>query len=206
MSEESSAQLPALLIRRAKGLREPLLGRRARYLMTSHGPDGEWLAHGWKTDLRIVSEIVENVPGLEEPGLWVQDERDFYGDYASINRVSVGISRLWVEQYVSASPSRDESVGVDWVGRLNRNANEPEVHGLHPAEGHPDPVGRRVVVVGDSVEADLRAVSPVRMTDSGDLALTVLSERDWYHWGSQSSPRIPHPSLRWEPAMSVWVE
>jgi hypothetical protein len=47
-SPTTGARVPALLIRRAREFTEPLLGRRARFLMTSHSREGEWLAHGWK--------------------------------------------------------------------------------------------------------------------------------------------------------------
>jgi hypothetical protein len=205
-SEASTAGVPALLIRRARGLREPLLGHRARYLMTSHSPDGEWLAHGWKDDLRIVSEVLDQVDGIDEPAVWIQDERDYYGDRLATNRFAVGVSRIWLEQYVSTTLSLPTAQPHSWLDNLNRNPNTPELRSLQTAEGHPDPVGRRVVLMSDTVETDLRAVSPVRMTDNGDLALTVLPERDWYRWSSWNRQTDPHPSLRWEPATSVWVE
>jgi hypothetical protein len=198
--------VPALLIRRARSLKEPLIGRRARYLLTSHDPEGDLLAHGWKDGLRIVSDVVGHIDGIDEPAIWIQDERDYYGDCLTTNRLAVGVSRLWVEQYVSARAPVPMSSPHSWLDNLNRSPNAPELRPLLPAEGHPDLVGRRVVLIRDVVETDLRAVSPVRMTDSGDLALTVLAEGDWYRWSSQPRLADPHPSLRWEPAASVWVE
>ena len=43
------------------------------------------------------------------------------------------------------------------------------------------------------------------MTNDGDLAITVMAERDWYRW-ARDYPAEPHPSLRWEHASNVWVE
>jgi hypothetical protein len=196
---------PALLIRRALGLNEPLTGRRARFLMTSYTHDGTWLAHGWKDSLRIVSEVIPKIRGVDEPAVWVQEERDYYGDCGSTNRFAVGRSRVWVEQYVSSTTPAEDPGSVVWLDNLNRNPNTPELRTLHSVQGHPDPVGARVVVAGERVETDLRAVSPVRMTNDGDLAITVMAERDWYRW-ARDYPAEPHPSLRWEHASNVWVE
>lgn len=197
--------VPSLLIRRVRDVHEPLVGKRARFLMTSHSPEGEWLAHGWKDGLRIVSEVVDAAPGLEEPTVWIQEERDFYAAEPAAGRFAVGVSRLWVEQYVSSTaPATD--MNDDWLDNLNRDPNSPEIRALRPAEGHPDPVGARVVVAGDgTLETDLRAVGPVRMTNDGELAITVMTERDWYGW-ARDYPAQPHPTLRWERSEQVWVE
>ena len=204
-AEESLAQRRlAIVIRRANDLNEPLLGKRARFLMTSHTREGDWLAHGWKEDLRIVSDS-EDIPGLDEPGVWIQEERDYYGDEPSSNRFAVGVSRLWVEQYVSAVAPADDSSSTAWLDNLNRDPNSPEIRALASVEGHPDPVGARVVIIGDQIETDIRAVSPVRMTNGGDLAITVMAERDWYRW-ARDYPAQPHPSLRWEHTVNVLVE
>ena len=138
----------AIVIRRAYDLTEPLLGKRARFLMTSHTREGDWLARGWKEGLRIVSEHRLR-PWPQRPGVWIQEERDYYGDHPSANRFVVGVSRLWVEQYVSASAPSDPSGSTAWLDNLNRDPNSPEVRALTSVEGHPDPVGARVVIVGD---------------------------------------------------------
>jgi hypothetical protein len=65
------ASSPALLIRRAVGLTEHLIGRRATFLMTSYTPEGEWRAYGWKDGLRIVSEVLPRGTGLDEPAVWI---------------------------------------------------------------------------------------------------------------------------------------
>lgn len=199
---------PALLIRRASEAEAGLLGRRARFLVSSHAPSGEWLAYGWRDGLRIVSDIVEPVKDLDERALWVQEERDFYGETPSINRYAVGLSRVWIEQYVSCeSPTPDVRPDEAWLEELNRDPNEPTLRLLHAVQGYPDPVGRRVVVMDmTDAETDLRAVSPVRMTDGGELAIAVMAERDWYRWGERNYGREPHPSLRWVPAAHAWVE
>ena len=202
--------VPGLLIRRASHFTESMVGRRARFLLTSHDEQGAWLAHGWKDGLRIVSGAPAAVEGLGEPALWVQEEREFYGSCCTVNRFAVGVSRVWVEQYVTGSTTRraQSQPSAAWVDSLNTNPNLPELRDLHPAEGHPDPIGARVVLVhadGD-LEVDLRAVTPVRMTDGGELAIAVLSERDWYRWSEHKYGHAPHPTLRWAPAARIWVE
>ncbi|MDF2144648.1 hypothetical protein [Knoellia sp. p5-6-4] len=184
------------------------MGRRGRFLLSSHDPSGDWLAYGWRDGLRMVSDVVEPVQDLDEPAVWVQEERDFYGKTKSINRYAVGLSRVWVEQYVSCeSPTLDVRPQEAWLEELNRDPNEPTLRRLHAAQGFPDPVGRRIVLMdGTDAETDLRAVSPVRMTDDGELAIAVMAERDWYRWGERSYGPEPHPSLRWMPAAQVWVE
>ncbi|QGN58854.1 hypothetical protein [Nostocoides sp. HKS02] len=174
--------------------------------MTSHDHDGQITAHGWKDGLRIASEASDHVDGLGEPGIWIQEERDYYQDRLTTNRFAVGLSRLWVEQYVSTRDAPPVMNTQPWLDNLNRNPNTPELRPLQMAEGHPDLVGRRVVIVADTIETDLRAVSPLRMTDSGDLALTVLAERDWYRWSAGDCAKQAHSSLRWQPAARVWVE
>lgn len=199
------SNVPAILIRRAKDIREPLVGKRARFLMTSHTSEGDWLSYGWKDGLRIVSEPTEDLLGLGEAGVWIQEERDYYGDCDATNRFAVGLSRLWTEQYISAPSVADVSPQQVWIENLNRDPNAPEVRPLQPAEGYPDPVGRRVVAVGEEITTDLRAVGPVRITSTGDLAITVMAERDWYRW-VRDYPAEPHPTLRWVSAADVWME
>jgi hypothetical protein len=62
------------------------------------------------------------------------------------------------------------------------------------------------VIVDESIETDLRAVGPVRITDGGELALTVIAESDWYRWSARHYRLEPHPTLRWEAAAKVWLE
>lgn len=199
---------PALMIRRASEADVGLMGRRGRFLLSSHDPSGDWLAYGWRDGLRIVSDVVEPVQDLDEPAVWVQEEHDFYRKTKSINRYAVGLSRVWVEQYVSyKSPTLDVRPQEAWLEELNRDPNKPALRRLHAAQGFPDPVGRRVVLMDmTDAETDLRAVSPVRMTDDGELAIAVMAEGDWYRWGERNYGREPHPSLRWVPAAQVWVE
>ena len=199
------SNVPALLIRRAKDIREPLVGKRARFLMTSHTSEGVWLSYGWKDGVRIVSEPTEDLLGLGEAGVWIQEERDYYGDCDTTNRFAVGLGRLWIEQYISAAPTTDAAGRQPWIDNLNRDPNTPEMRPLQPSEGYHDPVGRRAVVVADDIATDLRAVGPVRMTSTGELAITVMAERDWYRW-ARDYPAEPHPTLRWETASTVWVE
>ena len=48
---------PAVLCIRSVDFREPLVGRRARFWLTSFDEAGELIALGWRDGLRIVSEV-----------------------------------------------------------------------------------------------------------------------------------------------------
>lgn len=197
--ERDPGQAPGLLLRRAAQVHEGLLGHRGRFLLTSHDRHGEWLAYGWRDALRVVSDAPEDVAGIDEPAVWVQEERDFYADSPSAGRVAVGVSRVWVEQLVSSGLPRAPT---------DPDPNVPQVEPLRPVEDCAHVIGARVVIVNDdgSLDTDLRAVGPARPSLSGALALTVIAERDWYRWAERSYAHQPHPSLRLAPAHRVWAE
>src|SRR6478672_8550093 len=103
LAQPPSSLPPAVVALRAGNISEPLVGHRARFQMTSFGEHGEWLDYGWRDGLRIVSEPTA-VDGLAEPGVWVQEEADYYrtlAGMAELPRFAAGISRVWVEEYVS---------------------------------------------------------------------------------------------------------
>ena len=202
-------RVPALLVRRASGFTEGFLGRRARFLFSSYDENGAWLAHGFRDGLRIVCNEPVHVHEINEPALWVQEEADYYRDPDRDERIAVGISRLWVEQYVTGTTDEsDDGRHNEWLDSLNRDPNLPERRPLRPAEQRASLVGSRVVVrePDGSTRTDMRAVTPVRIADDGELVVAVIEERDWYLWSDRSYPRERHPSLEWVPAGSVWVE
>ena len=90
------------------------------------------------------SSLVQYAYHQDEPAVWVQEERDYYGDCESTNRFAVGRSRVWVEQYVSSTTPAEDPGSVVWLDNLNRDPNTPELRTLHSVQGHPDPVGARL--------------------------------------------------------------
>ena len=72
---------PAVLCIRAVDFHEPLVGRRARFWLTSFDESGDLIALGWRDGLRIVSEVTDlrgQVDRVVEPTVSVQDEADYY--------------------------------------------------------------------------------------------------------------------------------
>lgn len=117
----------------------------------------------------------------------------------------MGLSRVWVEEPLA--PDLDNNAPTtSWLDNLNRDPNVPDVRTLAGVEGHFDPVGHRVVVLGRTITSDLRAVSPVRIYDSGETVIAVMAERDWYRWSEAHYGDTPHASLRWIPAARVYIE
>ena len=43
-------------------------------------------------EMRIVSDVVESYAGLDEPAVWIQEERDYYGDSPGTGRFAIGLS------------------------------------------------------------------------------------------------------------------
>ena len=156
--------------------------------------------YGWRDGLRIVAEWPATIGNLDEPALWIQEERDCCGDGNTLNRFAVGVSRIWVEQHVNDSSSPRESATLPtkaWLDSVHANPNLPELRSLQPAQGPVDPIGARVVLAGHrGPEVGLRALTPVRMTDGGELASAVVAERDWYLWSEHKDGHEPHPTLK----------
>src|SRR5665811_2448663 len=70
---------PAVLCIRAVDFREPLVGRRARFWLTSFDESGDLIALGWRAGLRIESEVQDlrgKVDRVAEPTVSVQEEAD----------------------------------------------------------------------------------------------------------------------------------
>jgi hypothetical protein len=109
---------PAVLCIRAVDFREPLIGRRARFWLTSFDESGDLIALGWRDGLRIVSEVRDlrgQLVRVVEPTVSVQEEADYYRARSGVKntmRFAAGVSRVWVEQYVS-QPDLDDDLGAD---------------------------------------------------------------------------------------------
>lgn len=214
-TQPPSSLPPAVVAMRAVNLHEPLLGHRARFQMTSFGERGEWLNFGWRDGLRIVSEP-SDVGGLPEAGVWVQEEADFYRTAAGVTglpRFAAGISRLWVEQYVSQEclppQELDEGAGGGdpWLTDVVSEPNAARITRPIPARKAHAFVGRRAVIANDSgvYEMDLRLIDQPTLGGDGSVTLAVVDEADWFLWTTRSY-NGRHPSMRRVPLDAVWVE
>ena len=212
---------PAVLCIRSVDFREPLVGRRARFWLTSFDEAGELIALGWRDGLRIVSEVQDlrgQLDRVVEPTVSVQEEADYNRSLSGVKdtpRFAAGVSRVWVEQYVSQA-ERQQDMDDDADTQSNRNAwlagvtedpGRPRVIRPVPARTVHALIGRRVIhVAGDGViTTDLRAVGESAWTADGTIIVPVIDENDWYLWATRSN-NLRHPSLRAVEISSLWVE
>lgn len=212
---------PAVLCIRSVDFGEPLVGRRARFWLTSFDQAGELIGLGWRDGLRIVSEV-QDLRGQDgrvvEPTVSVQEESDYYRALSGVkgtSRLAAGVSRIWVEQYVGQA-EREQSVqgGTDpqrnpdaWLADVIEDPGQPRVFRPVPARTVHALTGRRVIhVAGDGeITTDLRAAGESVWTTDGTIVVPVVDEPDWYLWASRSNNER-HPSLRDVEISSLWVE
>jgi len=213
---------PAVLLIRAVDFHEPLVGRRARFWLTSFDEYGDLIALGWRDGLRILSEVKDlrgKVDRVVEPTVSIQEEADYYRALSgeeNTPRLAAGVSRVWLEQYVSQPDGDDGSVVGDGQTPANPNSWLSEVIDDPGAARLIRPVparvvhaltGRRVIQVGGdgTITTDLRAVGESAWTDDGTIVVPIIDEHDWYLWAKRSN-NLRHPSLRAVKISSVWVE
>lgn len=212
---------PAVLCIRSVDFREPLVGRRARFWLTSFDEAGDIIALGWRDGLRIVSEVKDlrgQLDRVVEPTVSVQEEADYYRALSGVKgtpRLAAGVSRVWVEQYVSQPDSGDDLATEGETGP-NRNAwlsdvvddpGAPRLIRPVPARAVHALTGRRVIHVGGdgTITTELRAVGEPAWTGDGTIILPVIDEHDWYLWAARSN-NLRHPSLRAVEISSLWAE
>ena len=213
---------PAVLCIRAVDFREALVGRRARFWLTSFDESGDLIALGWRDGLRIVSEVQDlrgQVDRVVEPTVSVQEEADYYRSLSgekSTMRFAAGVSRVWVEQYVS-QPNRDDDDldaadeiapnGNAWLSDVVDDPGAPRLIRPVPARAVHALTGRRVIHLrGDgTIATDLRAVGEPSWTRDGTIIVPVIDEHDWYLWTMRSN-NMRHPSMRSVEVSSLWVE
>jgi len=217
---------PAVLCIRAVDFHEPLVGRRARFWLTSFDQAGELIALGWRDGLRIVSEVQDlrgQVGRVVEPTVSVQEEADYYRARSGVKgtpRLAAGVSRIWVEQYVGHA-GREQSVHEDaepqpspaqpnpdaWLADVTEDPGLPRVFRPVPARTVHALTGRRVIQVaaGGEITTDLRAAGESAWTSDGTIVVPVVDEPDWYLWAGRSNNER-HPSLRAVVVSSLWVE
>jgi hypothetical protein len=213
---------PAVLCIRAVDFREPLVGRRARFWLTSFDESGDLIALGWRDGLRIVSEVQDlrgQVDRVVEPTVSVQDEADYYRALSGVKdtpRFAAGVSRIWVEEFVSQPDLADETVGDGdeiapssnaWLSDVVDDPGAPRIIRPVPARSVHALTGRRVIhVPGEgTIATDLRAVGEPSWTHDGTIIVPVTDEHDWYLWTMRSN-NMRHPSLRAVEISSLWVE
>ena len=215
---------PAVLCIRAVDFREPLVGRRARFWLTSFDESGDLIALGWRDGLRIVSEVQDlrgQLDRVVEPTVSVQEEADYYRALSgekSTMRFAAGVSRVWVEQYVS-QPNRDDDDddrdaadeiapnGNAWLSDVVDDPGAPRLIRPVPARSVHALTGRRVIHVrGEgTIATGLRAVGEPSWTHDGTIIVPVIDEHDWYLWTERSN-NMRHPSLRSMEISSLWIE
>jgi len=212
---------PAVLCIRAVDFREPLVGRRARFWLTSFDESGDLIALGWRDGLRIVSEVQDlrgQLDRVVEPTVSVQEEADYYRALSGVKntmRFAVGVSRVWVEQYVS-QPDLDDDLGADdeiapscnaWLSDVVDDPGVPRLIRPVPARSVHALTGRRAIHVrGDgTIATGLRAVGEPSWTRDGTIIVPVVDEHDWYLWTERSN-NMRHPSMRSMEVSSLWVE
>ncbi len=184
-----------------------LIGARARFLMTTFDDAGRLAAYGWRTDLRVHSDVIPQVRGLRQPGVQLIDEREHY---SGVDRgaVTVEVSRVWVERLVEVHElDVPDSGEADWLRSVVADPNQPIVEPLHSVARRHHLVGARVVHAredGNYVN-DLRAVAPALMGSQGTLMVPVVAESSWYRWRERDYD-ARHRPVRAIPAAELWVE
>ena len=210
---------PAVMAMRAAHVGEPLVGLRARFQMASFDDSGGWLDYGWRDGLRVVSEPT-GIDGIHEPAVWVQEEADYYRSIAGTHglpRFGAGVSRLWVEEYVSQEALGPPSMAHDvdgaalpelgaWVAGVVSGPDEPRITRPIPARDAHAFIGRRAIVsCGNTFETDLRIIDQPTVGQDGTIALSVVDEADWFAWTTRVY-NGRHPSMRAFAVEHVWVE
>jgi len=216
LAQPPSSLPPAVVALRAGNISEPLVGHRARFQMTSFGEHGEWLDYGWRDGLRIVSEPTA-VDGLAEPGVWVQEEADYYrtlAGMAELPRFAAGISRVWVEEYVSQEALGQPGSGDPrtdpadrWLTGVVCDPNAPRISRPVPAREMHSFIGRRAIAADDDghYRFDLRIADQPTYGEDGRVYVSVVEESDWFLWSAQSYTGH-HPSMTSVLADQLWVE
>lgn len=210
---------PAVKAMRAVHVGEALVGLRARFQMTSVDGSGGWLDYGWRDGLRVISEPT-GIDGIHEPAVWVQEEADYYRSLAGtqgLPRFGAGVSRLWVEEYVSqealgppSAPLGPDGVPLPevgaWVASVVSGPDDPRITRPIPARDAHAFIGRRAIVsCGSTFETDLRIIDQPTVGWDGTIALSVVDESDWFAWTTRPY-RGRHPSMRAFAVEHVWVE
>jgi hypothetical protein len=153
---------------------------------------------GWRGDLRADEKVVQGsrtyVPVMPEAE-WYRAEAEQTEVFAPM----VPVERVWVEDYgLSGTAPR-----TDMASRLV-SLDEPPRRNPTPALDADSLTGRRVVQLREDggERRDLRAVTELHTSDSGEVCARVAAELDWYRWAWSGRA----PSTLEVPINALWVE
>jgi len=155
--------------------------------------------NGWRGELRADEKVVQGsrtyVPVMPEAE-WYRAEAEQTEVFAPL----VPVERVWVEEYGIAGKA---STTDDVISRLV-SLDEPPRRNPVAALDADTIGGRRVVQLLDDGEErrDLRAVTELHTSETGDICARVATELDWYRWGwNGRAPRTLEV-----PVHLLWVE
>jgi hypothetical protein len=155
--------------------------------------------NGWRGELRADEKVVQGsrtyVPVMPEAE-WYRAEAEQTEVFAPL----VPVERVWAEEYGIAGMA---SAADDVVSRLV-SLDEPPRRNPVAALDADTIGGRRVVqLLEDGGERrDLRAVTELHTSETGDICARVATELDWYRWGwNGRAPRTLEV-----PVHLLWVE
>ena len=155
---------------------------------------------GWRANLRADERVVQGsrtyVPVIPEHD-WYRAESEQIEVFAPL----VPAERVWVETLGSTADKGAASSG-DVISRLV-SLDEPTHRAPVPVVDADTVSGRRVVQIVDSIEhRDLRAVTEIHTSSSGDICVRVTTEMEWYRWAWHGQT----PKTQEAPVHLLWVE
>jgi hypothetical protein len=154
---------------------------------------------GWRADLRADEKVVQGsrtyVPIIPEAE-WYRAESEQTEVFAPL----VPVERVWVEEY---GLSGTTATRTDMASRLV-SLDEPPRRNPIAALDATTLTGRRVVQLREDggERRDLRAVTELHTSDTGDICARVATELDWYRWAWSGRT----PSTLEVPVHLLWLE
>jgi hypothetical protein len=155
--------------------------------------------HGWRGDLRADEKVVQGsrtyVPVMPESE-WYRAEAEQTEVFAPL----VPVDRVWVEEEGMAGTTASAGDVMSRLVSLDDPPRRMPVAALDAGSL----TGRRVVqLLEDGGELrDLRAVTELHTSESGDICARVATELDWYRWAwSGRQPKTLEVAVH-----LLWVE
>jgi hypothetical protein len=154
---------------------------------------------GWRADLRADEKVVQGsrtyVPVISEAE-WYRAESEQTEVFAPL----VPVERVWVEEY---GLSGTMSAGGGDASKLVSLDEPPRRNPILALDAN-GLTGRRVVQLREDggERRDLRAVTELHTSDTGDVCARVAAELDWYRWAWSGRT----PSTLEVPIHLLWVE